>query len=232
MYRKIKVLGVIPARWSSTRLPGKPLKKIRGKSMIQRVWENASKSKLIDKLVVATDDKRIFDAVKKFGGDAVMASKRHRSGTDRIGEIAKWRKDEIVVNIQGDEPFIDARSIDAAIKPLLSNKKLNVSTLCCKIKNSDEINNPNVVKVIFDQNRNAINFSRNPISRFKHIGLYVYRAASLLKFIKMKQSKREKAEKLEQLRILENGERIKVVMTDKDSISIDTKEDLKKAETS
>lgn len=243
MHRKIKVLGVIPARWGSTRLPGKPLKNIKRKPMIQRVWENASKSKLIDQLIVATDDKRIFDAVKRFGGEAVMTSKRHRSGTDRIGEIAKWRNGEIVVNIQGDEPFIDARSIDSAIKPLLSNKKLNVITLCCRIRNRQDINDPNVVKVIVDNKGYALNFSRlvtriadsssrNTVSTYKHIGVYVYRAEYLLKFIKMKQSKLEKAEKLEQLRMLENGERIRVVITDKDSISIDTKEDLKRAETS
>ncbi|MGH2575972.1 MAG: 3-deoxy-manno-octulosonate cytidylyltransferase [Ignavibacteria bacterium] len=211
---------------------------INGKPMIHHVWERSLKSKLIDSLIVATDDKRIFDAVKRFGGDAVMTSKNHKSGTDRIGEIAKSRNCKIVVNIQGDEPFIDARNIDRAIKPFLSDKKISVSTLCCKIKNKDELNNPNVVKVIFDKNYNALYFSRYAVPYirskpdkqvfYKHIGLYAYRKNFLLKFIKLRQTKLEKTEKLEQLRILENGEKIKVVVTNIDSYSIDTKEDLKR----
>jgi 3-deoxy-manno-octulosonate cytidylyltransferase (CMP-KDO synthetase) len=243
----IGVLAVIPARYGSTRFPGKALADINGKPMIQHVWERSLKSKLIDRLIVATDDKRIFDAVESFGGEAVMTSKKHKSGTDRIGEIVRWRnsesatdgaKYEIIVNIQGDEPLIDHRNIDKAIKPLLTDKKLNVSTLCVRIRNQDEIDNPNVVKVVFDKNGYALYFSRYPIpynrdrdqriEYYKHIGLYVYRKNYLLRFIKLKQSRLEKSEKLEQLRILENGEKIRVVVTDVDSINIDTIEDLER----
>jgi 3-deoxy-manno-octulosonate cytidylyltransferase (CMP-KDO synthetase) len=238
-----RVVGIIPARYASTRLSGKPLIKINGKPMIQHVYERSMRTKLIDKVIVATDDKRIFDTVVKFGGNAVMTSRRHKSGTDRIGEIAKRRnsemaKCEIVVNIQGDEPFIDYRNIDRAIKPMLKDKSINVSTLCYKIKNSSEITNPNIVKVVFDKNNDAIYFSRYPIpydrdgkkktEYYKHIGLYVYRKSYLEKLIKMKPTKLEKSEKLEQLRILENGGKIKVVITNIDSHSIDTKKDLLK----
>jgi len=235
---KETVIGVIPARYSSTRLPGKPLILINGKTMIQRVYEQALKSKLIDYVIAATDDKRIYNAVMDFGGNAEMTSKKHKSGTDRTGEIAKKVNCDIIVNIQGDEPFINPFNIDKAIKPLIENKNINVSTLCFKIKNKKEISDPNVVKVICDLDNNALYFSRNPIPYnrdrskkivyYKHIGLYVYRKNYLLKLIKLKQTKAEKAEKLEQLRILESGERIKVIETKADSVSIDTISDLKK----
>jgi len=210
---------------------------INGKTMIQRVYEQALKSKLIDYVIAATDDKRIYNAVMDFGGNAEMTSAKHKSGTDRIGELAKRLDCDIIVNVQGDEPFINPSNIDRAIEPLLLDNSLNVSTLCFKIKNKDEIPDPNVVKVLFDNNHNAIYFSRNPVPYFrdssnviyyKHIGLYVYRKSYLLKLIKLKQTKAEKAEMLEQLRILENGEKIKVVETKIDSISIDTKADLKR----
>lgn len=236
--RYLKIIGVIPARWGSTRLPGKPLIKIKGKPMIQQVWENAKKSKLIDEVLVAADDKRILECVTGFGGKAVMTSKRHRSGTDRIGEVVKKQplpsspkergEPEIVVNIQGDEPFLEAKAIDSAIKPLLKDKTLNVSTLAVKCNDLRRLKDPNVVKVMFDNAGNALYFSRLPISNYKHIGLYVYRKKFLMKFIKMKPAKLELKERLEQLRILENGERIKVVITDKDTISIDTEKDVKR----
>lgn len=235
---KARVIGIIPARYNSSRLPGKPLIMINGKTMIQHVWERSSKSKLIKKLIVATDDKRIFNAVKEFGGKAVMTSKKHCSGTDRIGEAAKKLRCKIIVNIQGDEPFIDPRNIDKAIKPLLHDKKLNVSTLCYEITNPDEIGNPNIVKTVFDANYDALYFSRYPlpynrdgsmkIRYYKHIGLYVYRRDYLLKLIRMKCSPLEEAEKLEQLRILENGDKIRLVMTNIDSHSVDTEEDLQR----
>ena len=234
----MKIIGVIPARYDSTRFPGKPLALINGKAMIQHVWENSSKSKLINELYVATDDKRIFDAVNKFWGNAVMTSKKHKSGSDRIGEVVKSKNCDIVVNIQGDEPFINPMNIDKAIMPLVKDKNINVSTLCTKIKNKDEINNPNVVKVVTDKKGFALYFSRYTIpynrddmkgvSYYKHIGLYVFRKDYLMKFVKMKPSKLELTEKLEQLRILENGERIKVVITNIDSVTIDTVSDLKK----
>jgi 3-deoxy-manno-octulosonate cytidylyltransferase (CMP-KDO synthetase) len=233
-----KIIGVIPARYGSTRFPGKALAEIGGKPMIQHVWENSSKSKLIDELYVATDDKRIFFAVNGFWGRAVMTSKKHKSGSDRIGEVVKNIKCNIVVNIQGDEPFINPLNIDKAIRPLMDDNKVQVSTLCTPIKHKEEINNPNVVKVVTDKKGFALYFSRHtiPFNRdnaknityYKHIGLYVFRKNYLMKFIKLKPSKLELAEKLEQLRILENGEKIKVVVTNIDSFTIDTESDLKK----
>lgn len=233
-----KIIGVIPARYASTRFPGKPLADIRGKAMIQHVYENARKSNKLSRLVVATDDKRIYNAVLKFWGEVVMTSSKHKSGTDRVGEVIRLKDfsdADIVVNIQGDEPFIDYRNIDKAIEPLIKDKRINVSTLCCKIHDIKELDDPNVVKVVFDKDKFAVNFSRKiPVNSskhkvvyYKHIGLYVYRKDYLLKFIKLKPTKRELSEKLEQIRILENGEKIKVVVTKINSHSVDTKEDLK-----
>ena len=231
------IIGVIPARYGSTRLPAKALVMIHGKPMIQHVYEKCMKAKLLSEVLVATDDKRIYEAVINFGGNAVMTSKKHKSGTDRIGEAVKKIKCDIVVNIQGDEPMIDPRNIDKAIEPLIKDKTINVSTLCIKISGKKEISNPNVVKVVYDSKGNALYFSRSviPYNRdninaeyFKHIGLYVYRKDYLLKLIKMKPSKLEMTEKLEQLRILESGEKIKVVETKTDSHSVDTASDLKK----
>lgn len=235
----MKIIGIIPARYSSTRLPGKPLIQIKGKPMIQRVYEQSLKSKLINNVIVATDDKRIFDSVKKFGGEVMMTSSKHLSGTDRICEVAKKIKCDIVVNIQGDEPFIDPKNIDMAIKPLIDDRKINISTLACKFSDAIELIDVNKVKVVFDKKNFALYFSRNVIpycvnnlsvekfKYYKHIGLYVYRKSFLLKFSKMKKSYLENAEKLEQLRILENGEQIKIVITKKDSLSVDTLEDVK-----
>jgi len=242
---KINIIGIIPARFGSTRLPGKPLIKIKGKPMIQRVYEQAMKSKYISKVIVATDDKRIFNKVRSFGGITVMTSKKHKSGTDRIAEVAINERCSIVVNIQGDEPFIDPVNIDKAIKPLLKDKNLNVSTLVVRISDLDELYDTNNVKVVLDKYNNALYFSRSAIpfnedfrknfrkipdkkNFYKHIGMYVYRKNFLLKLSKMKASYLEQSEKLEQLRILENGERIKVVLTKIDSFSIDTKEDIMK----
>lgn len=231
------VIGVIPARYGSTRLPAKSLAMIHGKPMIQHVYEKCLKAKLLSEILVATDDKRIFDAVINFGGNVVMTSKSHKSGTDRIGEAVKDIKCDIVVNIQGDEPMIAPRNIDKAIEPLISDKSINISTLCFKISDNKEISNPNVVKVVLDSNSNALYFSRSviPFNRdnskaeyFKHIGLYVYRKDYLTKLIKMKPSKLEQTEKLEQLRVLESGEAIKVIETNTDSHSVDTQADLNK----
>ena len=231
------VIGVIPARYGSTRLPAKALAMIHGKPMIQHVYERCLKAKLLSEVLVATDDKRIFDAVINFGGNAVMTSKSHKSGTDRIGEAVKNIKCDIVVNIQGDEPIIAPGNIDKAIEPFFNDKSINVSTLCFKISDYKEINNPNVVKVVLDSNSNALYFSRSviPFNRdntkaeyFKHIGLYVYRKNYLIKLIKTKPSRLELTEKLEQLRIMESGEKIKVIETKIDSHSVDTLADLRK----
>lgn len=238
--KEITIIGVIPARFGSTRLRAKALADIHGKPMVQHVYERCLKSKLLNEVLVATDDKRIFDAVINFRGNVVMTSKLHKSGTDRIGEAVKNIKCDIVVNIQGDEPMINPRNIDKAIEPLINNKMINVSTLCFKITDAKEIINPNVVKVVFNSNGNALYFSRNviPFNRdnsktdyYKHIGLYVYRKDYLLKLIKIKPTLLELAEKLEQLRILETGEKIKVIETKIDSHSVDTPADLKKIKT-
>lgn len=240
----MKVTGIIPARYSSTRLPGKPLILIHGKPMIQRVYEQAQRSKLLDKVIVATDDTRIFDCVKDFGGEVMMTSEKHVSGTDRLAEAARMIICDIVVNIQGDEPFIDPKNIDIAIEPLLKDRLLNVSTLAFKITDPLDLENENKVKVVLDKNNFALYFSRNYIPFdmehnpakvwtlkdrvfYKHIGLYVYRKSFLMRFAKMKKSYLEEVEKLEQLRILENGDKIKVVITKKDSVSVDTLEDIK-----
>lgn len=229
------VIGVIPARYASTRFPGKPLADIFGKPMIQRVYENSMKSKLINEIIIATDDKRIFEAATKFRCRAVLTSKKHKSGTDRICEAIEKIKCDIAVNIQGDEPFINAKNIDKAIAPMLNDDSIKVSTIAIKAENSADIRNPNKVKVVFDKNNNALYFSRsvipsprNEAQYYKHIGLYVYRKKFLLEFAKMKRTKLEISEELEQLRILENGYKIKVVEVKEDSISVDTPSDLKK----
>ena len=242
------VVAIIPARYASTRLNGKPLLNIAGKPMIQWVYERAKKAKLTNDVIAATDDKRVFDAVRYFGGKAVMTSPEHRTGTDRIAEAADGLNVDIIVNVQGDEPLIEPEMIDEAIRPLTNDSEIVVATLKTKIKDEKELNNPNVVKVVTDKNDFALYFSRLPVpyyrdewkdlkhltvhgSRFtvfKHIGLYVYRKDFLLKFAKMKPTPLEEAEKLEQLRVLENGYKIKVVETEHDSIGVDTEEDLEK----
>lgn len=232
-----KIIGVIPARYASTRFPGKPLAMIDGKSLIRRVYEQAFYSKYLDDVFVATDDKRIFNEVFNFGGNALLTSKKHKTGTDRIVEAIKDIKCNIVVNIQGDEPFIKPEVIDSAIKPLLKDNKLNVSTLAFPF--TEYVNDENKVKVVFDNNYNALYFSRSVIPNnsrnksniiyYKHLGLYVYRKDFLIRFSKIQQSDLEKSEKLEQLRILSMGEKIRVIITKFDSISIDTQNDYKKA---
>lgn len=236
----MKILAVIPSRYDSTRFPGKPLAIINGKPMVQHVYERVKESKLIDKVIVATDDERIFNVVKNFDGKVVMTSKKHESGTDRICEVIKNIKCDLVVNVQGDEPGINPKDIDKAIKPLIKDKKINISTIAIRINKGIDLNDENKVKVVFDKNNFALYFSRNciPFDRdhinnvklnyfYKHIGLYVYRRKFLLDLKKLKPSALEKLEKLEQLRFLDNGEKIKVVLTDRESISIDTPTDLK-----
>ncbi len=231
----MKILGIIPARYHSTRFPGKPLINIFGKSMIQRVYEQAKKSKVINELVVATEDERIIREVENFGGNVIMTSKSHNSGTERICEVIKKFDSDIIVNIQGDEPFIKPSNIDKAIFPFLKNENILISTLAVKFNNTKDIYNPNNVKVTFDKNMNALYFSRSviPFNRynleninyFKHIGLYVYRKNVLTNFNKLKVSYLEKTEGLEQLKFLENGINIRIIVVKEDSISVDTKSD-------
>lgn len=234
------ITAIIPARYASTRLPGKPLLEIAGKPMVQHVYERAMKAELVSNVIVATDDRRIFDAVRDFGGEAVMTSASHRSGTDRLAEVAEGLKSDMIVNIQGDEPVIEPKMIDEAIRPLCEDGSILMGSLKAEIRDESDLGNPNVVKVVVDRNDFALYFSRYPIpyirdeplslltGRFKHIGLYVYRREFLLKYAGMPQTPLEEAEKLEQLRALENGYRIKVPTTRHQSMGVDTEEDLER----
>ena len=248
----MKVVAVIPARYGSTRFEGKPLADILGKPMIRWVYEGVCESKLIDRTIVATDDQRIMDAVHQFGGKAMMTSPTHVTGSDRVAEVGRKLRDEIIVNIQGDEPILRGSIIDKAIRPLLKDPKIPMATLMTRIEEVKDWINPNVVKIVVDQKGFALYFSRSPIPYprdlnvqkllsttsagrnllphrvFKHIGVYVYRRNFLLRFSKMKPSPLEKLEKLEQLRALENGYPIKVTLVDYEPLSVDTPEDLKK----
>jgi 3-deoxy-manno-octulosonate cytidylyltransferase (CMP-KDO synthetase) len=231
----MKVLGVIPARYGSTRFEGKALADILGKPMIQRVYERAINAKNINELIVATDDQRIFDVVINFGGKVVMTA-QHPTGTDRIAEVAKKSDADIIVNIQGDEPLIDPAMIDEAVQPLLDDEKVDLATLVHRMNSEDDYNNPNVVKVVIDRSGFAMYFSRSPIpyvksgltTIYRHVGLYVYRRYALLDFAQTPPMPLETSEGLEQLRFLENGYRIKVVETQYKSIGVDTPSDLEK----
>ncbi|MBI5573897.1 MAG: 3-deoxy-manno-octulosonate cytidylyltransferase [Elusimicrobia bacterium] len=222
----MKIIGIIPVRYNSTRFPGKPLVKILDRPMIQWVYEASLMSKFLDEAIIATDDKRIFDCAGTFASKVVMTPECN-SGTDRLAYVVKKINCDIVINIQGDEPMMKPEIIDAAIKPLIKNKNIMVSTIATAFENEKEKNNPNNVKVISDKNNFAIYFSRLPLpNSLKHIGLYVYRKKFLLKFARMKQMPLELAEKLEQLRILENGHKIYVTKTKYKTIGVDTKSDL------
>ena len=240
------IIGVIPARYASTRFPGKPLVDINGKTMIERVYKQAKKA--LDVVYVATDDDRIANEVKRFGGKVVITSENHQSGTDRLAEaieiIQKTTKEnfDIVVNIQGDEPFIQPEQIKE-IKNCFDTDKTEIATLVKVIDKSEDIFDVNKPKVILDKDLNAIYFSRSPIpfvrsskdsewnakhEFYRHIGMYAYKTEILLKLTKLKQSELELAESLEQNRWIENGYKIRVAKTNFDSIGIDTPEDLKK----
>ena len=240
----MKVIGIIPSRYASTRFPSKPLSMIKGKTMIQRVWEQAWKSKL-DAVVVATDDMRIADEVLKFGGQYVLTDPNLRSGTDRCREALHTIEGQYdaVVNIQGDEPFIDPAQINQVID-LIGRDDTQLASLAKRIEDEDELFSPNVVKVVMDKQGYAMYFSRNPIpfmrnldhdqwlqkgEFYKHIGLYAYKAETLCQVADMQSSILETAESLEQLRWLENGLRIRMGITQHESLSIDTQEDLEKA---
>lgn len=239
----MKVLVTIPARYQSTRFPGKPLVDIQGKSMIQRVCEQAMKASLVDKVVVATDDERIFQHVNDLGYAVEMTNPNHQSGTDRCAEVAKKYKEyEIVVNVQGDEPFIAPEQIDMVIQPLLA-KKAQISTLAKAISDLEMLENSNVVKVVRRADGNALYFSRSPIPflrsvpqkdwlhqqlHYKHIGIYGFQRETLLVITQLPPSKLEQAESLEQLRWLENTYSIAVELTELESFGIDTQEDLEK----
>ena len=245
----MKILGVIPARYASTRFPGKPLVDIGGKSMIRRVYEQTSKCESLAKVYVATDDTRIFDHVKNFGGEVLMTLQDHQNGTSRCNEVLEIlqvgkqsEQYDAVINIQGDEPFIDPSQIDK-IAGLFSRKQTEIATLVKKISDQHELFNHNVVKVVFAKDQAALYFSRQTIPYlrdfgkndwlnhadfFKHIGIYGYRAEVLRKISKLDAGRIEGLEQLEQLRCLENGFQIAVEITDIEGISIDVPEDLSK----
>ncbi len=248
----MKVIGIIPARYTATRLPGKVLADIAGKPMIQHVYERATQAETLHKVIVATDDERIMQAVAGFGGEAVMTSTEHQSGTDRAAEVAQGLSCELVVNIQGDEPLIEPAAIDAAVQPFMSDSSLRMSTLATPIETPAEHQEPSVVKVVVGPNGFAMYFSRAPIPFFrldtdtawpdnkprqhpqsglwplKHIGLYVYTRPTLLWLASLPQTPLERTEKLEQLRALENGCPIKVVQVDYSPIGVDTPDDLQR----
>ncbi len=241
-----KIVGIIPARYASKRLPAKLTLEIGGKSILQHTYENACKSKLLDEIIIAVDDERIAELCDSFGARYFLTPKEISSGSDRVAYVVKnFINAEIIVNIQGDEPFINPKTIDLAIEPLLFDTKVEVSSLMTPIIDYKDLENPSVVKVVFDYENYALYFSRSKIPHlrdaktqrehinsglyFKHIGLYVYKRNALLKFTSYEQTDLEKAEKLEQLRMLETGMKIKMVQTDYSSVSIDTAEDLRLA---
>lgn len=241
----MKVLGVIPARYASTRFPGKPLVDIQGKTMIQRVYEQAMKAKSLSKVIVATDDERIFNHVQSFKGEVMMTSNVHQSGTDRCAEVINQLSSEAfdaVVNIQGDEPFIDPSQIDSVVE-VLKKEQFMIATLVKRIHTVGVIHNPNIVKAVFSSEGKALYFSRSPIPYlrntptdewlskgefYKHIGLYAYKSSVLKEIALLPPSRLEQLESLEQLRWLENGYAIGIAETDLETIGIDTPEDLLK----
>ena len=231
----MKVIGIIPARYASSRFPGKPLVDILGKSMIQRVYEQCQKCTALSKIIVATDNEQILNHVQEFGGKAMMTASSHHSGTDRCNEVIQSIEEQydIVINIQGDEPFINPKQIEQ-VTSLFNSKKVNIVTLAKKIEDEALMTDINSPKAIFDKNGIALNFCRiitDPSAKkdyFKHIGIYGYRTKTLSKICKLSPSKNELKERLEQLRWLDNNYQIKVGITTYEGVSIDTPEDIKK----
>ena len=231
-----KVLAVIPARYGSTRLPGKVLADLAGKPLVWHVYDRASQASLVDEALVATDDQRVVDALRPLGVRVMLTRADHATGTDRLAEVARRCPAEILVNVQGDEPLIDPNTIDDAIRPLLADPVLPMATVRHRLTDPQRIADPNVVKVVCDERGRALYFSRSPIpylrdadtsaTYWQHVGLYVYRREFLLQYAALPQTELEKAEKLEQLRALENGFPIAVVETEHESLGVDTPADL------
>lgn len=233
----MKFLGVIPSRYASTRLEGKPLKDICGHTMVEWVYKRALKSKL-DGVVVATDDERIVDQVKSFGGNVILTRKDHINGTSRIAEVCETYTDyDVIVNIQGDEPLIEPDMINSIIDSFIEDNTIPMSTLKYKLTDMAEIENPNAVKVVTDKNDFAIYFSRSVIpyprnlnmnNYYKHVGIYGYKRDFVMEYAKMASTPLELSESLEQLRVLENGYKIKVLETPYKIIGVDTQEELER----
>ena len=239
---KPEVVIVIPARFGSTRLPGKPLVSLAGKPMIQRVYERAKMSTLADRVIVATDDERIVKAVESFGGTARMTRPDHRTGTERVAEVAAHEKGDVFVNVQGDEPLLDPVAVDTAVNALLEEPAAAIATVATLIKVPADIMDPNVVKTVLDFDNNGIYFSRAPIPwvrdtagkiqvrHLKHLGLYVFQRDALLEYPTLPQGELERIEQLEQLRWLENGWKIRVAEVEHDAVSVDVPEDVARVE--
>ncbi len=238
-------IAVIPARYAATRLPGKPLVALAGKPMIQRVWERVRQAKKISRVIVATDDERILQAVAAFDGEAVMTRAEHRSGTERVAEVGATiggGDGEIFLNVQGDEPLVEPDAIDTLVEAVESDESVAVATLMVPIAKPADIMDPNIVKVVFDFDGNALYFSRAPIpwvrdrnapvhvQHMKHLGLYGFRRAALLDFPTLPVGDLERIEQLEQLRWMENGYKIRVAETSHDSVSVDVPEDVARVE--
>ena len=231
----MKILCVIPARYASTRLPGKPLADIVGKPMIQHVYERSAQATIPQQVVVATDDEKVFQAVQQFGGKVVMTSSDHQTGTDRLAEVAsKYAEVDVIINVQGDEPLIEPKVIDELAQEFLNDTALQMASVM-SIMDTEDYQNPNAVKVVTDLNNNALYFSRSllPYPRvagkanvYKHIGIYAYKKDFLLKFAKLEPTPLEQSESLEQLRALENGYKIKMIKTKSKFIGVDSIEDL------
>jgi 3-deoxy-manno-octulosonate cytidylyltransferase (CMP-KDO synthetase) len=237
-----KVVVVIPSRFGSTRLPGKPLVTLAGKPMVQHVYERAKRAQTVHKVLVATDDQRILDAVQGFGGEARMTRSDHRTGTERIAEVAAHEEGDVFLNVQGDEPLIDPVSIDTAVAALLEEPPAQIATVATPIRHANDIMDPNVVKAVLDFDENALYFSRAPVpwvrdtqqkihvKYWKHLGLYAFQRDALLEYPTLPQGELEKIEQLEQLRWLENGWRIRVAEVTRDAVSVDVPEDISRVE--
>jgi 3-deoxy-manno-octulosonate cytidylyltransferase (CMP-KDO synthetase) len=231
------VVAIIPARYASSRFPGKPLAEIAGRPMIEHVYRRAAEARGVDAVVVATDDRRIVEAVEAFGGVARMTGAAHRTGTDRVAEVAADLSCAIVVNVQGDEPLLDPGMITAVVEPLRADAEVVMTTARRPLTDAADLDNPHVVKVVSDGRGDALYFSRAPIPHgaaggaqaFVHVGLYAFRRDFLLRFAALPQTPLELAESLEQLRALEHGYRIRTVVTEHHSIGVDTPEDLERA---
>lgn len=241
----LRIVAVIPARYASTRFPGKPLALLAGKPMVEHVYRRAAGARSVSGVVVATDDERVASVVRAFGGHPILTRPEHQSGTERIAEVAARLEADVYVNVQGDEPLLESAAIDAAVGAVVEDRSVRVSTLCVSIRNPQDILDPNVVKVVTRLDGNALYFSRSPLPwvrdenpaawlaqrrHFKHLGLYVYRRDALLEFAALPLGQLERLERLEQLRFLENGIPIRVVETERDSLGVDTPEDLARVE--
>jgi 3-deoxy-manno-octulosonate cytidylyltransferase (CMP-KDO synthetase) len=237
-----EVVVVIPSRYAATRLPGKPLVNLAGKPMVQRVYERAKLAQTVHRVLVATDDQRIVEAVQAFAGEARMTRSDHRTGTERIAEVAAHEPGDIFVNVQGDEPLIDPVAIDTAVAALLEDPPAQIATVATPIRHVPDIMDPNVVKTVLDFDSNALYFSRAPIPwvrdtqkkihvrYWKHLGLYVFQREALLEYPTLPQGELEKIEQLEQLRWLENGWKIRVAEVEHDAVSVDVPEDVTRVE--